>query len=80
MNYDKKIWKGLIKLWNEANHCMVLGSSKETLAYWYEKVNGYWVHPKELRRGVEAAVYAGLLFKDRSSYGSCWRFKLTRGK
>lgn len=79
MNYDRKIWKGLIKLWKEQNHCMVLGSSKETLSRWYKEVNGYFVDHKILRDSLNKAVSSGnaICYKSEN-FVTC--FELTRRK
>lgn len=79
MNYNRKIWKGLIKLWKEHNHCMILGSSKETLACWYREANGYYIHPKILRDSLNKAVLSGnaSTYKNEN-FVTC--FELTRRK
>lgn len=79
MNYDRKIWKGLIKLYTEQPHCMAMGSSKETLASWYRKVNDYWVAPMILRDSLNKAVLVGAAIAYRNENNiSC--FELTRKK
>lgn len=80
MNYDRKVWKGLIKLWKEEPHCFILGCGKETLTNWYKKVNGYDICSKKLRKSIENAVIAGVVisYRNSSSGNTCYLFERIR--
>lgn len=71
---EYEIIVGIEKLWREQGHCMRYGSSRETLAHWYNEVNTEWrnntkVKPQEIRRMLMKLVEAKQCDKAQSNSG-----------
>ncbi len=81
----KPLWRGIIRLWQIAPHCLYHGCGQETLAQHYNacQTEPSNVRPRQLRRALNEAVRRGLMTRftpdkrDPSHNKPCTAFRPT---